>query len=91
MNQLLFDRSAGNVSPHAFARLQTTKLLYSFRPAPRFRFDGSERLVASSSSTAIPAAGPSGQPGDDGNAGISIWAHQAGVNALALERFDGKM
>lgn len=91
MNQLLFDRSTGNLSPHAFARLHTTKLLYSFRSASRFRFDGGERVVASSSSTAVPAVGPSGHPGDAGNAGISIWAHQTGVNALALERFDGRM
>ncbi|KAK4214747.1 WD40-repeat-containing domain protein [Rhypophila decipiens] len=84
MDQLLFERSTGNVPAGLFARLHTTKLLNSFRPAPGFRFDGGERLVAT------PVAVPSGQS-DDGHAAFSIWAHQAGVNALALERFDGRI
>ncbi|KAI0974127.1 WD40-repeat-containing domain protein [Xylaria arbuscula] len=80
MNQLLIDRSTGAVGPNAFARLQTTRLLTSFQPSPQYRFDGGERGVAvhdgeASSSDAV----------------TSIWAHQAGVSALALERFDGRI
>ncbi|KAH9906844.1 WD40-repeat-containing domain protein [Xylariomycetidae sp. FL2044] len=80
MNQLLFERSTGNLGPNVFARLQTTKLLTSFTPAPQYRFDGGEQ------GTAI----------HDGevtsNHQVSaIWAHQAGVNALTLERFDGRI
>ncbi|CAJ2502423.1 Uu.00g098170.m01.CDS01 [Anthostomella pinea] len=80
MNQLLFERSTGNLGPNGFARLQTTQLLRSFRPAPQFRFDGGERGTAVHD-------GEAGPPG----AASSIWAHQSGVNALALERFDGRI
>jgi DNA excision repair protein ERCC-8 len=81
MNELLYERSTGNLGPHVFARLQTTQLLRSFRPAPHFRFDGGE-------------TGVSGNPSDDESSdypATSLWAHQAGVNALALERFDGRI
>lgn len=82
MNQLLFERSTGNVGPNVFAKLQTTSLLNSFGPAPWFRFDGGERGAALDDD-------------EDGALAVSrrdsIWAHQAGVNALALERFDGRM
>jgi DNA excision repair protein ERCC-8 len=82
MNQLLLERSTGNVGPNAFTKLQTTRLVKSFRPANRFRFDGGE----------------AGVPADATEAGSSsletrlpTWAHQAGVNALALDRFDGRL
>ncbi|KAI3326123.1 WD40 repeat-like protein [Xylariaceae sp. AK1471] len=80
MNQLLFERSTGALGPNVFARLQTTQLLKSFRPAPQYRFDGGER------STAI-NDGEASSP----DAATSFWAHQAGVSALALERFDGRI
>ncbi|KAK3325153.1 WD40-repeat-containing domain protein [Apodospora peruviana] len=89
MNQLLFEQSTGNISPNVFARLETTKLLSSFRPAPRFRFDGGERpvAVAGSSSAAAPGSSQSeAGGGTDSSSSTSIWAHQAGVNVLALER-----
>ena len=82
MNELLFERSTGNLGPYAFARLQTTQLLRSFRPAPHFRFNGGETGVSGNNAS-----------DDDGSSGPvpSLWAHQAGVNALALERFDGRI
>ena len=83
MNELLFERSTGNLGPNAFARLQTTQLLRSFRPAPHFRFNGGETGVSGN------AASDDESPG--GPAAVSLWAHQAGVNALALERFDGRI
>lgn len=79
MNQLLLERETGAVGPNVFARLQTTQLLRSFRPAPQYRFDGGERGIAVNDGEASSAAAS------------SIWAHQAGVSALALERFDGRM
>lgn len=82
MNQILFERSTGNIGPNVFAKLQTSQLLHSFGPAPRFRFDGGERGAVGGSDDADVVAG---------NAKTSLWAHQAGVNALALERFDGRM
>ncbi|KAH8156969.1 hypothetical protein CIB48_g11279 [Xylaria polymorpha] len=58
----------------------TTRLLTSFQPAPQYRFDGGERGVAVHDGEASSA-----------EAATSIWAHQAGVSALALERFDGRI
>ena len=87
MNSLLFERSSGNIGPDVFARIQTTALLRSFWPAPRLRFDGGERG---------PGAAAAGEGGSavahaDNLSRASLWAHQAGVSALALERFDGRM
>jgi len=80
MNQLLFDRSSGNLSPQAFARIQTSTLVRAIQPGPRVRFNGGEK------------AAPLGDDADNGvesQAGSSaetrIWAHQAGANALALD------
>ncbi|KAI0406481.1 WD40-repeat-containing domain protein [Xylaria palmicola] len=80
MNHLLLERTTGAVGPNTFARLQTTRLLTSFRPAPQYRFDGGERGVAVHDGEASSSDAPA-----------SIWAHQAGVSALALERFDGRI
>ncbi|KAI1637057.1 WD40-repeat-containing domain protein [Biscogniauxia mediterranea] len=81
MNELLFERSSGNIGPNVFARLQTTQLLKSFGPAPQFRFDGGEQGSAvADGELALSSSGSS-----------SIWAHQAGVSALSLERFDGRI
>ncbi|KAL1879893.1 hypothetical protein VTK73DRAFT_6705 [Phialemonium thermophilum] len=83
MNVSLFERSTGNIGPNAFARLQTTQLLHNFRPAPRFRFDGGERIAFDDADQddLVSTSEPS----------VSLWAHQAGINALALERFDGRI
>ncbi|KAK4237471.1 hypothetical protein C8A03DRAFT_34588 [Achaetomium macrosporum] len=89
MNSLLLERSLGHLGPNAFARIQTTALLSSFSAAPRFRFDGGERAAGQPSSSALSHAGASGHEGDTVRA--SLWAHQAGVSALALERFDGRI
>ncbi|KAI0394274.1 WD40 repeat-like protein [Xylariaceae sp. FL0594] len=80
MNQLLLERSRGALGPNVFARIQTTQLLRSFHPAPQFRFDGGER------GTAINDGETSAS-----DAATSLWAHQAGVGSLALERFDGRI
>ncbi|KAI0110794.1 WD40-repeat-containing domain protein [Nemania sp. FL0031] len=80
MNQLLLERATGAVGPNVFARLQTTQLLRSFRPAPQYRFDGGERGIAVNDGEASSSDAPS-----------STWAHQAGVSSLALERFDGRI
>ncbi|KAI1501916.1 WD40-repeat-containing domain protein [Biscogniauxia marginata] len=81
MNALLFERSSGSIGPNVFARLQTTQLLKSFRPAPQFRFDGGERGTPVSD----------GEPGLGPSNSSPIWAHQAGASALSLERFDGRI
>ncbi|TLS28057.1 hypothetical protein PpBr36_01700 [Pyricularia pennisetigena] len=84
MNQLLFERSIGNIDQKHFARLHTNKLLYSFQAAPHHRFDGGEQGVA-----VYDGAAPRDGAAIDQRR--SIWAHQPGVNALALERFDGRL
>lgn len=76
MNQYLFDREIGSLGPHAFERIQTSKLAHATHPAPALRFDGGEV----------------GIPRDDSQSGTpSIWAHQSGVNALVIDRFDGRL
>jgi DNA excision repair protein ERCC-8 len=81
MNQLLFNRSTGNVSPEAFARIQTTQRIHAIQPCPRLRFNGGEKEVAP-------------EDGDGADTQLAgepkIWAHQAGVNALAID-IDGRM
>lgn len=77
LDRLLFERSTGNVGPNALARLHTTSLVTSLRAAPQYRFDGGERGDAVLDGELSP--------------GDHVWAHQSGVNALALERFDGRM
>lgn len=103
MNPLLFERASGSLPPTIFARLQTEKLLKSFRSSLRIRFDGGERVVkpvvrdrgnasssSSSSSSAAAAAAVTAGP-EETASNTTIWAHQAGVTALALERFDGRI
>ncbi|KAH7026249.1 WD40-repeat-containing domain protein [Microdochium trichocladiopsis] len=77
MNRLLFERSTGNVGPNAFARLHAASLVTSLWAAPEYRFDGGERGAAVHDGELSP--------------GNHIWAHQSGVNALALERFEGRI
>jgi DNA excision repair protein ERCC-8 len=87
MNQLLFDRSSGSLSPIAFQILQTSQRLHAIQSAPRQRFDGGEREGAPIESA-------------DDNNGVDaplttthstrIWAHQAGVNALSID-LDGRL
>lgn len=71
MQDRLYARSTGDLTPQALARSTTTELLRSFTHAPQHRFDG-ETDEQGISRTA------------------SIWAHRAGVNALALDKFDGR-
>ncbi|ERS95932.1 hypothetical protein HMPREF1624_07466 [Sporothrix schenckii ATCC 58251] len=84
MNELVNARAAGRLGQNAFARRVCADLLHTFRPAPRLRFDGGEL------GTNIDVD-ETGGPSRDGRGGRDMWAHQAGVNALALERFDGRI
>ncbi|GAB1313816.1 hypothetical protein MFIFM68171_04026 [Madurella fahalii] len=90
MNQLLFERSSGNIGPNVFARVKTNSLLRSFTAAPRVRFDGGEREPRANQGESA-AASARGVAPDDDSSRSSLWAHQAGVSALALERFDGRL
>jgi DNA excision repair protein ERCC-8 len=93
MNVRLFERSSGSLGPNGFARIQTASLLRSFSAAPRLRFDGGERAAddtAGHASSSTSAAGADTGSSNEASR-ASLWAHQAGVSALALERFDGRM
>lgn len=79
MNQLLFDRSTGTLSPQAFARIQTSQRLQSIEPAPRLRFDGGEKETVAATSS------ENGESQATAEVPRKIWAHQAGVNALSLD------
>lgn len=94
MNQLLFERSTGNVGCNTFERIHTHELLASFRAAPHLRFDGGERGTAIHRDSIAEASGPTQPHRRNAVAPATpqhIWAHQAGVNSLALERFEGRM
>jgi len=80
MNQLLFDRSTGNLSPQTFARTQTSHLLHAIQPAPRLRFNGGEKEVQPVDDNGERLENPAGPSIE-----TKIWAHQAGVNALAID------
>ncbi|KAF5872848.1 putative dna excision repair protein ercc-8 protein [Botrytis fragariae] len=81
MNQLIFDRSTGNLGPNAFARIQTTQLIHAILPAPKIKFNGGEKPPTTVA------------PGTEARdyAPVKLWAHQTGVNALSIDRFDGKI
>jgi DNA excision repair protein ERCC-8 len=79
MNQLLFDRSTGTLSPQAFARTQISQRVHLIQPAPSLHFDGGEKETVPASS------GVNGEPPVIADIQQKIWAHQAGVNALSLD------
>jgi DNA excision repair protein ERCC-8 len=80
MNQLLFDRSTGNLSPQTFARTQTSYLLHAIQPAQRLRFNGGEKEVQPVDDDGEALENPVGPPVE-----TKLRAHQAGVNALAID------
>ena len=77
MTSNLFGRALGSISPHALQKAETSRLLSSLHAAPNVRYDGSDG-----------AAAPRHHVGDEGDDGI--WAHRAGVNCLAIDRFEGR-
>lgn len=79
MNQVLFDRSTGNLGPKAFARIQTSHLIHAIHPVSGLRFDGGEKEAIPVDDTDEGGSRPA--PAGD----TKIWAHQAGANALAID------
>lgn len=78
MNQLLFDRSSGTLSPQAFTRIQTSSLVPAIQLSPRLRFDGGEKEAPLNDGVGVGSqTGPFTE--------TKFWAHQAGVNSLALD------
>ncbi|KAM0344555.1 hypothetical protein ACHAPU_007329 [Fusarium lateritium] len=77
MQSNLLARETGDLDPQDLSRSITSDLLRSFAPAPQHRFNG-ER-----------AAKP--DPAGVDERAHNIRAHSAGVNTLALEKFDGRI
>lgn len=76
MNSHLFGRALGSISPQAFQRAETTRLLHALTLAPGIKFDGRQ----AGDQDAVPAQG----------APEEIWAHRAGTNCLVIDRFEGR-
>lgn len=81
MNSQLLGRALGTAGPEALQRAELTRRLHAIQAAPRVLFDGRNGQYAAASERAI-------ESGDD--AGIPIRAHQAGVNCIAIDRFEGR-
>ncbi|KAF5025230.1 hypothetical protein F66182_2696 [Fusarium sp. NRRL 66182] len=77
MQSNLLARESGDLGPQDFGRSITTELLRSFAPAPQHRFNG-ERTHKR-------------DPAGVDERAHNIRAHGAGVNTLALEKFDGRV
>ncbi len=80
MKPNLFGRALGFTSPHALQKAETSHLLSSLQAAPGIRFDGSDGA----------SLGKAQHDGGEGNELGGIWAHKAGVNCLAIDRFEGR-
>ena len=80
----LLSRSLGDASPSALRQEQSTRLLHALQPAPHIRFDNVVR--------------PNEQNGGDApdtQRGVveeeqETFAHKVGVNALVVDRFEGR-
>lgn len=73
----LLGRALGTTSPQALQQAETSRLLHSIQAAPGVRFDGSD----------APAQAASSKDVEDER---DVWAHQAGVNCLTIDRFEGR-
>jgi hypothetical protein len=83
MNQLLFDRSTGSLRQNAFARLQLTHLIHDIQQAPNYKFNGGESSEVDSDTVGIAA--------DEDNGIAKACAHLAGINALVVDQFEGRL
>ncbi|ROT41336.1 WD domain-containing protein [Sodiomyces alkalinus F11] len=77
MQSSLYARSTGDLRPEVLEKSTVNNLIRSFVAAPRHRFDGEGA-------------------GDDEGGHVEalevsrVWAHRVGVNALALDEFEGR-
>ena len=80
MTSNLFGRALGSISPQALQKAETSRLLSSLQAAPGVRFDGSD------GATRVRTKGNGHEEDEVGG----ICAHKAGVNSLAIDRFEGR-
>ena len=74
----LLGRALGTISAQALQRAETIRLFHSIQAAPGIRFDGSDAPAQAASSRDVEE--------DERD----VWAHQAGVNCLTIDRFEGR-
>jgi DNA excision repair protein ERCC-8 len=79
MHDRILARELGVLSPRDFAKSVTADLLGDFAAAPHHRFDGVSGDAAGRASAA-------GRPHE-----TSIVAHRGGANALAIEKYEGRL
>ena len=79
MHPDLLSRALGTISSQALQRAESSRLLHSIQAAPGVRFDGSDAPAQSTASS----RDVEGEEQD-------VWAHQAGVNCLTIDRFEGR-
>ena len=84
MTSNLFGRALGTISPQALQRAETSRLLSSLQAAPGIRFDGGDDGAAPAS------AQRQDRNGDEEDGPGGVWAHKAGVNSLAIDKFEGR-
>lgn len=80
MTSNLFGRSLGILSPQVLQRAETSRLLLALEAAPGVKFDsidGSAQQQNKREKNAVEKE-------------EIVWAHRAGVNCLAIDRFEGR-
>lgn len=78
MNRLFFERESASIGQGAFARAVASRALHSCQLWPHVKFDGGD-------------AAPPAVEGERTAGKESAWACQAGVNSLAVDRFEHKL
>lgn len=78
MNRLFFDRESASIGQGAFARAVASRALHSLQLWPHVKFDGG-------------GVAPPPVEGERTAGKESAWACQAGVNSLAVDKFEHKL
>ena len=78
MNRLFFERESASIGQGAFARAVASRALHSLQLWPHVKFDGGDAAPAP-----VERERTAGKE--------SAWACQAGVNSLAVDRFEHKL
>jgi len=79
MNSFLLNRQLGSISPQTLARAQNTRLLQSLQAAPDVRFSLNLERDRDDGGALERDAAPR-----------RATAHAAGVNSIAVDRFEGR-
>lgn len=77
MNSYHLGRSLGTFSPQALQRAEAYRFLNAIDAAPGIRFDGRD---SSTITSRFDGAGLEDE----------VWAHKAGVNCIAIDKFEGR-